>query len=164
MMTAPRRIKEPNAKYILASGAYIRTFDNTDTAAQWMMDVGAGLSLWYSPEKQQVELFNEGDYTLYWLCSGELTPNTGVPQLFLLPQPGETLGLILPQSYTYFSETGKYDALFSPTVTNTSVTLKDIEIKFYNGESTRLYHFNLNNTCLETVNTVQVSPVNMTVY
>jgi len=148
-----------------SSEPYINTFNNQNTEPQWILDIGGVCSLWYHADIRQVVVVNNSDAdSLEWMGSGEVIGSDGTPTLFSFPQPNGSLLTILPLALAYFSLDGNYSQAFSPTVTNAFVTLKDVEIKVVHEETVSLYHFNINNTCLETVNTIQVSPISETNY
>ena len=155
-----------NSKYILKDGSYIRTFNNTSTDPQWLTDIigGSAIGLWYYPTLRQVVLRNESINNISWLGSGKVAYANGQTVDFAFPATNSPLITVLTMKEGYFSFNGEYDANFSATVTNSFVRLKDVEIKYLVAELTHIYHFDLNNTCLENVNTVQISPISMTAY
>lgn len=153
-----------NAYEIGDSGATIATFTNIDLDKQWILDIAVDVSLWYIPTIRQAIITNESEQTIYWITKGELTGADGSTTLFSSPKAGGSPLSISPKQNGYFSLDGEFSEAFNVTVTNSAVTLSDVEIKILHEDETRLYHFNLNNTCFEAVNTIQVSSISQTVY
>lgn len=161
--------KIDNSKYIQADGSYIRTFDNSATDPQFLVEIigGSGIGLWYYPTLRQVVLRNQSGNNIQWMASGQISDANGSLSEFSFPiaaTPSNPLISIFSMQEGYFSFSGQYDADFSATVTNSFITLKDVEIKYVNAQTIYLYHFDLNNTCLESVNTIQISPISQTIY
>ncbi len=150
----------------------IITYDNVDQQPQFIMNVGASVELWYLPAIRQIVLKNMGINPCEWIYSGEATTQFSAPQLFFTPLVGKTPPLLLPNQnqesgnivYGYFSTDGEYNDRYSATETNGSITLKDVQVRYTEDDLTRLFHFNCNNTCFESVNTVQISPISETNY
>lgn len=154
-------------RYVPATeGIYERTFNNKTTEPIWLLEIAEGVDLYYYPEIRQVVVENKSTVEVEWIYSGFVSTGSGVaiPSGFVTPRVGADPILIKSGETGFFSGTGAYSIAYSANLNNGSITLKDVQVRMGGEQFPRLYHFNLNNTCFGTANTVQVSPITMTAY